>query len=829
MGLTNSRSVQDEKLVEAVFQSHFLALSPYASIPTARPGAVYGATATNLIIDARSATSGVANVARGGGTENMEYYKEGKKVYLGVENIHAMRDSLAKVAETLRDADAALPATGLEGGSDSDRLPGVLDRQALRRSGWLKHISSLIDGANIIVRNIHINSSHVLIHCSDGWDRTAQLSTLAQLCLDPYYRTYRGFQVLIEKDWVSFGHRFLDRCGHLSSEKFFLTPTTDGSDGAQAFFASVQNKFTSPSHIKETSPVFHQFLECVRQIQRQYPARFEFNERFLERLHYHLYSCQFGTFLFNNEKDRRVAPDGTSKAAYFRTLSVWDLLNSEEERTTFLNPDYDASLDARDGHNVGDQGVLLPNPKDVKFWNELYGRTDEEMNGRMVMSQFGAEVVGPVEGASDDPALPGTPSRVVLALTDDIDGAAADIVAGTSSAPASVPLPSSAAVPSESVRRSPSPAVPSIVRDGQQGVPPHTGATLTPTLFPTSPSRRPASPARVGAVNVGSLGTTAAGGMKSLWGSISSNASAAFSAVQEAYDSGARDYNANATGRTQSRDRELAVGGFNAGGDPWQSSGASGSSKLDDTSPPARPPAGGRAAILGWSASQGRAQSDQNIGSTRSLQTLPSEGDDPWSSSATRTPPVASPLPSTSSPLPHSASSASLQSRLESLTLQSALGDRKSRLQSASSSTSLSGSNSLGSSTPTRPVDPLLSSTPTLNASPIDYQTSTSWASSPSAPLATKNSSQPVPSPMNPSPSPLPSHSLPIPSSKTSRAPSPLPPSEDPLLYAGPTASLDPVLSPEPPTPPSESALDERPAEKPKAPAADVDPLGVGF
>lgn len=28
----------------------------------------------------------------------------------------------------------------------------------------------------------------VLIHCSDGWDRTSQLSSLAQLCLDPYYR-----------------------------------------------------------------------------------------------------------------------------------------------------------------------------------------------------------------------------------------------------------------------------------------------------------------------------------------------------------------------------------------------------------------------------------------------------------------------------------------------------------------------------------------------------------------------------------------------------------------------------------------------------------------
>ena len=34
-----------------------------------------------------------------------------------------------------------------------------------------------------------------LVHCSDGWDRTSQLTSLALLLLDPYYRTYPGFMV----------------------------------------------------------------------------------------------------------------------------------------------------------------------------------------------------------------------------------------------------------------------------------------------------------------------------------------------------------------------------------------------------------------------------------------------------------------------------------------------------------------------------------------------------------------------------------------------------------------------------------------------------------
>ena len=89
-----------------------------------------------------------------------------------------------------------------------------------------------------------------------------------------------------------------------------------GAEAAQAFLASVQNRFASQHHIKETSPVFHQFLESVRQVQRQFPARFEFNERFLRQLHYHLYACQFGTFLHNTERERRVG-EGAEPARRF--------------------------------------------------------------------------------------------------------------------------------------------------------------------------------------------------------------------------------------------------------------------------------------------------------------------------------------------------------------------------------------------------------------------------------------------------------------------------------------------------------------------------------
>jgi hypothetical protein len=516
VGITQNRSIQDEKLIEATFQTH---ISPDSR---ASSGLVYGATATNLIIDARPTTNAVANTAKGAGTENMDHYKDAKKAYLGIDNIHVMRESLGKVIDALREADAMLASIN----SDlSGQISGIslLDRQALRRSGWLRHIQAIMEGTLLIARNVHVNSSHVLIHCSDGWDRTSQLSSLSQLCLDPFYRTTRGFEILIEKDWLSYGHKFLDRCGHLSSEKFFISPSENagsagGADAAQAFIASVQNRFASQQHIKETSPVFHQFLESVRQIQRQFPTRFEFNERFLRQIYYHLYSCQFGTFLFNNEKERRVGHDGPPPCE--RTVSVWDFLNSPAEMTKNTNPDYDPSFDDPTNRSSGaDMGVLFPNPKDNRFWNELYGRSDEEMNGRIVTAAAPSiELVSPIENSEDDPGIPRvkTPSSVPLppsprpspGPTDSSLGANVGPVLSTSpSAAGRSPKPSSALLPEPS-----SGAGHSSYQSSQRA------RAISPEFF-----------------------TNAQTGVRSMWGKLSSNASTAFSAVQEAYAGVAKD------------------------------------------------------------------------------------------------------------------------------------------------------------------------------------------------------------------------------------------------------------------------------------------------
>jgi len=51
------------------------------------------------------------------------------------------------------------------------------------------YLCELLCVACEVVEVLQDRQQPILVHCSDGWDRTSQVVALAQLMLDPYYRT----------------------------------------------------------------------------------------------------------------------------------------------------------------------------------------------------------------------------------------------------------------------------------------------------------------------------------------------------------------------------------------------------------------------------------------------------------------------------------------------------------------------------------------------------------------------------------------------------------------------------------------------------------------
>lgn len=240
---------------------------------------------------------------------------------------------------------------------------------SLNRSNYLKHISNIMEGTITIVKNIHVNSSHVLIHCSDGWDRTSQVAALAQLCLDPYFRTLKGFAVLIEKEFLSFGHKFNQRYNHINFERRFYDHEFKEDEGGIFKRSSTSNQ--KVLLLKEISPIFLQFLDCVYQLQLQFENRFEFNTELLKTLLKKVYDCQCSSFLFDSEKQRYIVDplEGKfRKNCVSSSQSVWDQISLNDK--IYVNENYDKILDDK---SKGDMGVLIPSSKNLKYWFELYG------------------------------------------------------------------------------------------------------------------------------------------------------------------------------------------------------------------------------------------------------------------------------------------------------------------------------------------------------------------------------------------------------------------------------------------------------------------------
>ncbi|XP_003228769.2 myotubularin-related protein 9-like [Anolis carolinensis] len=240
-----------------------------------------------FVLDTRSAQAAKQAKMMGGGTEHRSAYAGWKRMHRALDRGRPLQESFVKVVETCNDPSLTM-----------DRWLSKLEA-----SKWLTHVKESLGTACLAAQCMEREEACVLVHGAEGMDTTLLVTALAQVILDPGRRTMAGFQELLEQEWIQAGHPFHLRCARSAY---------------------------SHARLKQESPVFLLFLDCVWQLGRQFPLSLEFNEAFLLALFEHSYASPYGTFLCNNEKERKLCNvEG-------KTHSLWPWIHSEREK--FLNP-----------------------------------------------------------------------------------------------------------------------------------------------------------------------------------------------------------------------------------------------------------------------------------------------------------------------------------------------------------------------------------------------------------------------------------------------------------------------------------------------------------
>uniref|UniRef100_A0A6I8N306 Myotubularin-related protein 9 n=1 Tax=Ornithorhynchus anatinus TaxID=9258 RepID=A0A6I8N306_ORNAN len=163
-GTNGRRCKEDEKLVNA----------------TLRPGK------RGYIIDTRALNVAQQARAKGGGFEQEAHYPQWRRIHKAVERYPILQESLIKLVEACND--------------QSHNMDRWLSK--LEASNWLTHVKEILTTACLAAQCLDREGASVLVHGTEGTDSTLQVTSLAQILLDPRCRTLRGFQALVEREWL---------------------------------------------------------------------------------------------------------------------------------------------------------------------------------------------------------------------------------------------------------------------------------------------------------------------------------------------------------------------------------------------------------------------------------------------------------------------------------------------------------------------------------------------------------------------------------------------------------------------------------------------------
>ncbi|VDM04118.1 unnamed protein product, partial [Schistocephalus solidus] len=141
------------------------------------------------VVDTRPHLNALTNRAQGKGYEDVQAYKGIDLRFFDIPNIHAIRSSLEKLIKAYHDPRISVEDLNI----------------AIDKSSWLRSNRKILEASFYVAQRLEAGYS-VLVHCSDGWDRTAQVCSLAQLIIDPFYRTIDGLQVTLSSSFNFLAH-----------------------------------------------------------------------------------------------------------------------------------------------------------------------------------------------------------------------------------------------------------------------------------------------------------------------------------------------------------------------------------------------------------------------------------------------------------------------------------------------------------------------------------------------------------------------------------------------------------------------------------------------
>ncbi|KAM9294427.1 myotubularin-related protein 11 [Gastrophryne carolinensis] len=220
----------------------------------------------------------------------------------------------------------------------------------LEGTRWLDYVRACLKKATEVSMLLIERKRSVVLQESEDRDLNCLLASLVQLILDPYTRTLSGFQSLVQKEWVTAGHPFMQRMNHFKR-----------SD-------------------KEESPVFLLFLDCVWQFVQQFSTAFEFTEAYVMALHDSSYSLFCSTFTHNCHWDRIRGSQRHSSSQTYTPVNGWRDIVREK---ILLNGDYKPVEDVKTiPPTVWEWSLFYSHVRRKQFSNPMYhAKKDVGING----------------------------------------------------------------------------------------------------------------------------------------------------------------------------------------------------------------------------------------------------------------------------------------------------------------------------------------------------------------------------------------------------------------------------------------------------------------